>query len=267
MRTLCYICLLVFVQSLYAINDDLPSDASSQALGGVSVVLDHPSAVMNNPAITAYFDSPLIISSFSSSFSIDRMGAAVALPLRQGVVGMNVQRSGLLDYAEMKYGLYYARAFGSTFSAALQIDGLSVVPQSTASSQWAISGEVALWYQPTADFSVGIHIYNVLGSQYEMFYYDEQIPVNLKFGFAYTVFDNFTLVSEIENSSVYGTSIRGGVEYAITDGVYFRTGGATNPVLASLGLGFELNNWRVDAAAQVVRTIGKTGAVSLAYVF
>lgn len=265
MRILFLLFTLFIVQSFYAINDNTPTDAASQALGGTSVVLDNSSALMNNPAWTATFVEPVAVASFSSSFGIDRMGLAAVYPSDFGALGFNVKRAGLLDYAEMQYGLFYARSFGDNFSAALQTDIFSVMPQSTAHTQWAFSGELALAYQVSPDLSLAFHLFNVLNSHYEMMYYDEQIPVSLKVGFAYRVFDNFTLLSELENNSIYGTSFRGGMEYLITPGVYFRTGGGSNPVLASLGLGLKLKNIHIDIAAQAVRTIGKTGAVSLAY--
>ena len=267
MRTLHLLLLLFFLQSFYAANDNLPSDASSQALGGVSVVLDKPTAVINNPAFVANFDSPLLAASFSSSFGLERMTLAAAYPIERGAWGAQIQRAGLLDYAEMKYALFYARSFGENFSASLQFDAFSVMSQSNAQAQWAMSGELSLAYHITSDFTLGFHLYNFLNAHYEMLYYDEQIPVNVKLGFAYRVFDNFTFLSEIENSSLYGTSLRAGMEYAITDGVYFRTGGASNPVLASMGIGYRMKNIHIDVAAQAVRTVGKTGAISLAYAF
>jgi len=268
MRKLTIIPLLfLFLPSLLATNDNKSADAPSLGLGGASVALENVYANYNNQAILGLIEATTIASSFSQNFAITDVRVMAALPVSFGTLGFNVSRLGTASYADLKFGAAYARTFGTSFSAALQADLLSVMPSPNESSVYAFSAELALWARPLQDLTLGFHLYNFINANYALLYYDEAIPVSMKLGFGYSIFDNFLFTGELENNSIYGTSVRGGMEYNILDQLVFRTGAASNPALASLGLGVTLGGFQVDIAAQAVRNYGKNGAVSLSYTF
>lgn len=268
MRRIAVILLaLIGLSSLSASNDCKSADAPSLGLGGASVVLENVYAAYNNQAVLALLESPVVASSYSNSFSINDMRVMAVLPVSFGSFGLNVSRFGTPSYADLKFGAAYARKFGENFSAALQADLLSVMPSPVESSVYAFSAEIALWARPFDDLTLGFHLYNFVNSSYQLLYYEEDIPVSMKLGMGYSVFENFLFTAEIENNSLYGTSLRGGMEYHLIDQVILRTGGASNPTLASIGLGVVLGGFHLDVAAQAVRNYGKTGAVSLSYAF
>ncbi len=267
MRSVTLFVLLSLCLNFFAVNDNTSSDALSLALGGASVATDNVYSGMNNPAVVAFSSSPVVAMTYASRFSLSDVGLTASIPTKFGVFGVNAHSFGSSNYAEMKYAAYYARAFGEQFSASLQVDALSLVLNSQGESLWCMTAEIGLWYRVTKDLTFGFHLYNMLNTEYETYYYDEPVPVNLKLGLAYSVFDNFMLTTEIENSSVYGTSLRGGMQYTLMPQVFLRCGGASNPALASLGIGVEWHQLKFDIAAQAVRIIGKTGAFSIAYIF
>ncbi len=259
--------ILSFLSSLGASNDNQSADAPSLGLGGASVVQENIYANYNNQALLGLIETPTIATSYSHSFSLNDMRVMAVLPVSFGTFGVNVSRFGSSNYADLKFGAAYSRMFGDNFSAALQADLLSVMPSPSESSVYTFTAELGLWARPLEDLTLGFHLYNFINAGYDLLYYEEDIPVNMKFGLGYSIFENFLFSAEIENNSLYGTAVRGGMEYHIIDQVILRTGGASNPALASIGLGVILSGFHLDVAAQMIRNYGKTGAVSLSYAF
>lgn len=262
-----FIFLFLLSLSLQAANDNTTADARAIGLGGASVALNNIYGSFNNQAVLALLESTTVATSYSNNFSLSDARVMGAVPLSFGTVGMNVSRYGSSLYSEIKAGANFSRRFGDNFSASLQADILSVMLSPDEESIYGFTAELAIWARPIEDLTIGFHLYNFINAKYETLYYDEAIPVNMKLGLGYSIFDNFMLTAELENSSIYGTSVRGGMEYYIVDQIIFRMGGASNPALVSIGLGVVLGGFRLDVAAQAVRYIGKTGAVSLSYAF
>jgi len=259
--------LLLFTFRVQSANDNTSADAQAMALGGASVALVNVYGNYNNQAVLAFAESPIVATSYSNSFSLNDARVMAVLPSSYGSIGINVSRYGSSLYSEVKGAASFSRSFGDNFSASLQADVLSVQPSPDEESIYAFTAEMGIWARPVENLTIGFHIYNFINAKYDALYYEETIPVNMKLGLGYSIFDNFMLTAELENSSIYGTSLRGGMEYYIVDQVVLRTGGASNPALASIGLGVVLGGFHLDVAAQAVRYIGKTGAVSLSYAF
>ena len=268
MRLVALFSLLFFLFfGLYSANDNTSADAEAMGLGGASVARQNVYGNFNNQAVLSLLERPTIATSYSNQFTLTDARVMAAIPFSVGTIGLNVSRYGSSLYSELKAGASFSRLFGDNFGAAFQADILSVNPSPDEESLYAFTAEIGLWARPIKDLTIGFHLYNFVNTSYKTLYYDEDVPVNLKLGMVYSIFEDFSLTAEIENSSVYGTSFRGGMEYFIMDKVVFRTGGASNPALASIGLGVLLADFHLDIAAQAVRHIGKTGAVSLSYAF
>lgn len=262
-----FIGLFFLATGAYSANDNTTADAQALGLGGSSVALESVYGNFNNQAVLPLLEKPVIATSYANRFSLSDARVMAALPFDFGTLGMNVSRYGSSLYSEIKAGASYSRLFGDNFSASLQADMLSVRPSPDEESIYAFTAEIGLWARLIKDLTIGFHLYNFINAKYETLYYDEAIPVNMKLGIAYSIFENFLITTELENSSIYGTSVRGGMEYFIVDQVVFRVGGASNPALASIGLGVILGGFHLDMSAQAVRYIGRTGAVSLSYAF
>ncbi len=266
-RGFLFIAIVLFALEVKSANDNASGDAPAMGMGGTSVVSNNIYSSNNNQAILALIEKPTIATSYCNRFSLSDMQVMAAIPFSIGTIGLNVSRYGSSLYSEIKAGASFSRCFGQYFSAALQADLLTVKPSPQGESLYAFTAEIGLWARPLEDLTIGFHIYNFINTKYDALYYSESVPVNMKFGLAYTIFDNFLITGELENSSIYGTSVRAGMEYYIVDQVVIRTGGASNPVLASIGLGVVLGDFHIDVAGQAVRSIGKTGSVSLTYAF
>lgn len=259
--------LVINFLPIFSVNDNKSADASSLALGGASVATNNVYAAYNNQALLSLRESTTIATSYLQSFAINDIRVMAAVPVSFGTFGFNISRLGTSNYAEYKFGAAYARSFGDKFGAALQADLLSVMPSPIDKTSYLFTAELGIWYRPIEDLTVGLHAYNFINAKYKFAYYKESVPVNLKLGLSYSILNNFIISGEVENNSLYGTSVRGGFEYKIVDMVVFRAGGASNPALASLGVGVIMKKLRIDVTGQAVRYIGKNGSISLSYAF
>lgn len=268
MRTLSLIsALFICTASLFSINDNVAADAVSLGTGGASVILPNVYGAFNNQALLSLVEQPTIACSFSSLYTLNDSRVMAAVPFSFGTIGVSLSRFGSSLYSEFKAGVSYSRFFGKSFSASMQFDMLSVHPSPNQESLYAFTGEIGIWVQLVEDFTLGFHLYNFVNAEYATLYYDEAVPINMKLGLGYTVLTSFLLTAEFENSSLYGSTVRGGVSYDIRNILTVRAGGASHPALASIGLGVKLAGLQFDVAAQSVRYVGKTGAVSISYAF
>lgn len=268
MRTeLALLALLLYFFPLGAINDNASTDAVALGLGGTSVASLNAYGAFNNQAVLALISQPTIACSYASPFGFSDAKLMAVLPFEYGTIGIGLSRFGTSLYNEMKLGVSYSRMFGDRFSASLQADVLSVLPSPSEDVKYAFTSEIGLWVLLLDDLTLGFHIYNFLNMEYAFSYYDEAIPVNTKLGLAYQIFSNFTVTTELENSSIYGTSVRGGMSYDILDNVVARVGAASNPALVSIGLGVKLSTFNLDMAVQSIRYVGRTASGSISYAF
>ena len=259
--------LITNITLLFSVNDNKSADAPSLGYGGASVASNHSFSGYNNQALLTMLESTTVATSYFQNFSVYDVRVMAGVPLTFGTLGFNVSRLGTHNYAEYKFGAAYARNFGDKFGAALQADLLSVLPSPVEKTAYLFTAELGLWYKPIEDLTIGFHVYNFINAKYKMLYFRERVPVNVKLGLNYSILNNFLVTAEVENSSIYGTAVRGGLEYKLLNQVVFRAGGGSNPVLASIGVGVILKNINIDIAGQAVRYIGKTGAISLSYAF
>lgn len=259
--------LVCFLSLIYASNDNRATDAPAMGLGGTSVTTNNIYASFNNQSLLAFQTQLQVACSHATLSTVSDTRAMIVVPLSFGTVASSLSRLGNSLYSEMQLGFAYTRGFGDRFSASLQADILSIKPSPDQSSLYSFTAEIGLWAQPIDNLTLGFHIYNFINAEYETLFYDEPVPVNMRLGLSYTILDDCIVTTEIENSNIYGTSVRGGLAYAVIDQLTIRCGGASNPSLASLGLGVRLVGLDIDVAAQAVRYIGKTGSVSIAYAF
>lgn len=259
--------LLCCLFTVYPSNDNRATDAPAMSLGGASVTTNNIYACFNNQSLLAFQTQTQVACSHAALTTVSDTRVMIAVPLSFGTVASSLSRLGNSLYSEMQLGFAYTRHFGNHFAASLQTDILSISPSPDQSSLYSFTAEIGLWAQPIDNLTLGFHIYNFINAKYETLFYDEPVPVNMRLGLSYTILDDCVVITEIENSNIYGTSVRGGLAYSIMDQLTIRCGAASNPSLASLGLGVRLIGLDIDVAAQAVRYIGKTGSVSIAYSF
>jgi hypothetical protein len=264
--------ITLFVFSFYAAlgYDNLPTGGRQAGLGNATVTLSDVWATNYNQAglariekMTAgiYYDNRYITNTMSLK------AAAFAMPVQDlGVFGVSVSHFGYSLYSEQKIGVSYARNFGPSFSAGVQLNYLGTSLPSEYGSRGAICAEAGLQFEIVKNLRMGAHIFNINRARMAN-YNQERIPTIMKLGLAYTFSEKVMVTAEAEKDIEQKPMIKGGVEYRIAKPLYLRTGISTNPTLNTFGIGVLMKDIRFDFAMGLHPELGLTPHLSLVYDF
>lgn len=273
MRKLIALILLkscVTLSYLNAINKYYPSGAESGGLGNITVVLKNEYSAINNPALLPYVSSNHIAVSYTNKYMIkdlDISQLCTHYHTNNGTWHFNLQQVGFAGYNEYNLGLGYARKFGENLSASFSLIGLNITSTYQEKQLFQLSSLLALHYNFSKKLALGISLFNPTASEYEMQFYSDQIPVIGKIGLASYHLDDVILLSEIELSDLGATNLKIGIAYNFYNACYVRVGGASNPELISVGVGYQLKSFKVDFAIQSLQRLGKNAIISFSYAF
>ncbi len=238
-------------------------------MGRASVSLTDFWSVQNNPAGMAlqqrigagvYYENRFMMPELSLK------SAAVVVPTGIGVLGLSFNQFGYALFNENKLGLAYARSFGPLLRIGVQLDYLSTRFGGGYEGKDNVTFELGVQSNISEKVMLGAYIFNPVRVQLSD-YTDERIPVILRFGLTYLMSDRLIGIAEVEKNFDRDPVVRFGMEYALTDIFYARTGLAVNPGLFTFGAGMLLNNIRFDIAASMHQVLGVSAQAGLIYQF
>lgn len=254
--------------ALFGGNDNYPLGGRSAGMGHASVALGGDLwSVHNNQAGLAWVNTIQGGFYYENRFLVKELGmkaGAVVLPIRQGTFGLEVSSFGFSQYGENKYGLSFARKFGTRVAAGIQLDYLTTRIAGEYGSVGAPAAEIGVMAEPVSHLRIGVHIFNPTRAKLAD-YNDERVPTLMRFGGQYTFSEKVFLSAELEKDVDFKAVFRGGIEYHPVKEFYLRAGAASNPGLSAFGFGVELKQFRLDLASTFHSVLGFTPQVSLQY--
>jgi hypothetical protein len=246
-----------------------PSGARAAGMGKASVLLQDVWAVQNNPAATAWLKSPTAGLFCENRFLLQELSSlavCMVLPTPAGSFGLNVSSFGFSLYQEIKAGVGYARKFGKSFSAGIQLDYYRFHYGEGYGSRNTISCEAGFLFQASKKVMFGLHIQNpvpVFLSRDP----DVRLPLIIRMGLGYAFSESFLIMIEAEKGSEQKLIIRTGGEFKFARTLSIRAGFSTNPILLTVGAGLEFGKTRIDISSGYHQILGFIPAVSLSYNF
>lgn len=271
MRYYLVIVLSVWCYCLKAANDNLPVGARSAGMAHASSCVTDVWAVQQNQAALASLKNPEagVFSQIVYPNSNVLMNAvAVASPFKYGVISGAFTRLGFKNlYNESKYGIGYARQFGKSISAGMQLNYLSTfIGDNNYGKRGTIAVEAGFTAEVIKNLKLGVHVYNPTRSKTAQ-YNNERIPTIIKMGLQYTFSDKVFTSLEVEKDIANKPILKIGAEYHIAKEIYVRGGLSTNPSLNAAGFGIELKKFNLDFAAAFHPQLGVSPQVGLRYRF
>jgi hypothetical protein len=259
--------LLIF--SFAKAGDNPPLGARSQGMAGCGTALTGDLwNVQNNQAGLAFVKHFQAGAFYESRFLVTDLGMkgfAAAMPIKQGVFGLEVTSLGLGKlYSENKIGFGFSKSFGKKFAAAVQLDYFNTHIAENYGSASTFCGEFGLIAVPVKNLTIGFHMYNPTRSKLSGSL-DERIPTIMRLGTRYDFSDRVFLSLEAEKDVDYKPIIRGGIEYRPVQNFYLRVGAASNPGLMSFGFGIIMKKLRLDLASSFHSQLGFSPSVGLQY--
>jgi hypothetical protein len=259
--------MCLFIGLISKGNGDPIGGARALSIGGASATLQDHWAVFHNQAgligvkefsAGVFFQNNFLLTELSTR------GAAIALPVGDGVFGLAVRNFGYSLYNEGTYGLAYARKLSESLSVGVQINYLNmrIAEDYGTRSTFVVAG--GFQYRAGEHVSIAGHLYNPSRSQLTEFN-DERIPTLLSGAVQYTFSDRTFMVGQVVKEVDKPASFRFGVEYRLVDRLLLRAGAGTEPTQTSFGLGIDLNQFRIDLGSGYNNILGYIPQISLSY--
>jgi len=253
---------------LFAGNTRNVSGAQSAALGFSSVSFVNPWSAINNQAglgftediqLSAYAENRFLLTELSL-FSL-----AAAVPTKSGTFGLGLSYFGDEFLSETFLRLGYGRKLSEQLSIGIELDYFSL-DAGLYGSKGAATFGIGVLYKVNAKLQVGAHFFNPLNITLTNQENDDIINNALRVGATYRpskkVFVNFEAEKNIDDPLV----AKIGVDYSLKEAVALRIGYASEPDLLTVGVGFLIQQIRIDLAGSFHWELGASPHVSLSYV-
>lgn len=266
-----YALFLVFFvfSSARAGNENNLLGARSSGMGNASVSLSDAWSANQNQAGLGFVRDISAGAFYENRFMLKEIsvkGGVVALPVKGGTFGLAISNFGYSLYSENKYSLSFAKSFGDKLSAGVAIDYLTTKIAEGYGSKGVLAGEFGIQAKPLKGLTLGAHVFNPTRTKISS-YDDERLPTVFRFGGDYNFSDLVTVAVETEKDLAEKAIFKAGLEYKPVKELYLRVGVGTNPTLTSFGFGINLNNFKIDIAANYHQTLGISPQLGLTYVF
>lgn len=267
-----YLILIFFILSintLFALNGNVPEGARSAAMGGASVALSDFWSLQNNQAGLAFYDHLAAGAYLENRFLVKELSlksGGMVLPTKSGVFGLKLSYFGYPQYNESKFGLAYARRLSEKFAVGVQLDYLLTSFGNDYGKKGIVTFEVGVLSKINDHLSLGAHIFNPINAKIAD-YADERLPAIIRVGASYAFDDKLMLTAEVEKDSEFDPLAKLGIEYRIIEEIYVRGGVSSNPGLYSFGFGIMLKNLKLDFSSSVHQVLGYSPQISMIYRF
>lgn len=196
---------------------------------------------------------------------LNLVSGAIALPMKNGGMGITVNRFGFTDYNEMQAGLAYSKKLSSQVDMGIQLNYNTITIAGYGNAS-AISVEIGSIWHFTERLHGGIHLYNPSGSKYGKNAV-QKIPAVFKVGFGYEDGKNFFTSIEIAKEEGQPVNVNVGLQYAFYKQFFMRFGIATGANNTFAGIGLKWNVCRIDLSGSYHPQLGFTPGLSLIFSF
>ena len=259
---------IILSWATYGFSQEINYGPRITALGNTGVALSDIWSLQANQAGLAGLKKPVASISYRNSFlnpELNTQSAVLAYPKGRNVIGLSLHNYGFSAYSEQKLGFTYAKMFGPALSAAINVNLHQVKIQQYGSAQ-TYSVEAGLQYKLNENLTLGTHISNPFANGYTN-EVDAVIPVSMEFGASYRFTDKLLLNTGVVNNLSSSFDIRGGLEYFVINSLAFRGGIAARPFRQFAGFGYQLYDFKFDAAASSHPVLGISPQLALSYEF
>lgn len=242
----------------------------AQALAGISVCLSDCWSVFGNQAGLAKIDRTTIGGTFQNRFLVKELSASSGLfilPLHSSVFAFSVYQFGKTTFRHEKFGIAFARSLNPKLQFGLQFNYYRFFLAEENRAIGSSGLELGFQYQLTDQLLLGIHALNPYRTNIKTFSGEYSYPTRFNIGAHYRLSESFGFVTELEKDLNYPLNFKTGLEYAILNKLFIRTGISVKPYQLSAGMGFAANKLKIDLAVAYNQYLGNSPSVSFQYQF
>lgn len=132
-----------------------------------------------------------------------------------------------------------------------------------------LSTDIGILYNPVENLFIGMLIMNVPSIYITNKETDNKWfnPYSLQTGFEWKIMNNLLITGTIENNEYNSLTGSAGLEYILFNNFTLRTGLQFSPLLPTMGIGYQISHFVIDAAIVCHQTLGISSGIGIAFTF
>lgn len=267
MKRLFSICFLqIFFSCLYAADNPRLPDIRCMGMGLCGVV----NTPLFNPALVSIESHKSIGVNYFNYYGLKELGTvgmAFSYPNDILSAGANISSFGYDKYRKSMFRLFLGKSLDERWSVGVSFQYTLLQTELTEENPQYLSTDVGVSFAPVEKLLIGMLIQDCPSFCLRKNNVDIEPVVcySLQVGFQWEVINNLVVVGNVETDKQTAVSGRFGMEYQLMDGFHVRTGMKVTPLMPTLGVGYRLSGFVIDAAAQYHPVLGVSMGVGLKY--
>ncbi len=180
--------------------------------------------------------------------------ASVAIPTNTGTFAINTGYFGGSEYNESQMSLAYGRKLGNKVDVGVQFNynNFQIAGYGNAA---AINFEVGTILHLSEKLHAGFHAANPVGGKIGK-NEDEKLASVFKTGFGYEASEKLLVSAEIIKEEDQPVNLAAGLQYKLLPQLMVRAGISTASSSGFVGIGLNLNNFRIDLTSSFHQQLG-----------
>jgi hypothetical protein len=251
---------------IYAQSGDYRMGGRAMGMGNASsTVSDEWSAYHNVGALAGKDQKPSVCFAYQSLYAVEGLGktaAGITWPHNKFCGTINFFRFGDVIFNETRMGIGFSHKIRFV-SLGIQVNYLQYVIENFG-NRGMIYFDAGGLAEIFPGLWIGAFIQNINQARISR-WTGEKFPFVMNLGISYRPQDFLMFNIDIEKDSRYYPFLKAGLEYAIHDKVYLRTGIGTDPVRNFFGIGFKPNRFKIDYALSTQNHLGFSHEFSMCY--
>ena len=190
---------------------------------------------------------------------------ALAIPIGKGTSGIYFSNYGYQLYRQNKLGLSYAYAFSPVFSMGLSINYNSIQLGEGLGMEYAFYPDLGITFIPIEKLTIAIQFQNLTLSK-KVKQLNELWSVSGRLGLVYQINEKLLIGVQGNLYADRPFEINSGLDYNFANGFFMRLGFATQSTRASMGIGLQLQHFKIDLASSYQAILGFTPSLNLVFI-
>lgn len=255
-----FIFFLITTTSVFAQTETSMPGAVSRGMADALVATSHPYSFFDNPAGIG-FQGTQLSSAYDTRFDLadlSTVSAAFTFAQEWGNIGMGGERFGGEFYSINKIGLGYAKKLNNvSLGVKSSVFNASFKDLSTHQTIITELGVIATMWPK---LNIGIHAVNVTGGSQKS---GIPYPTTFRGGIYFTPVKALGIAAETSYILNQYATVKVGLQYALKERLFIRTGVNTGLKTNHFGLGYLYQKWQFDYAVDTNSSLGLSHHVGL----
>ena len=254
----CLLCSLWFFQPLFSFNDLTTSNPKDFSLGDVYALSEE----LQNPANLSFQENQELGLSVLNRFQIKELNTGSFYwkhPNRLLNYGFKLSAFGYEDYQIISSQTSLSKKINAKIGIGINLVYFNQSSLLEENAKHFFSSGIGFYSNLNQKIDWAFSVDNLLSTS------SSELPISVHSGVKYSPYPNtfFLLEGSYRDNDYFNLSV--GFEYFLLEQFILRTGFKTNPKTPSLGIGYVLDKWKIDAGFSLHSTLGISSVIGISY--